>query len=366
MREPPPNCLLVAARDPGAANVLTGFLSSWDSDLAGGVRIWSMGKATPLFATLGLPITEFDEDVAFDDLAESWQAVGPAAVLTGSSHYTPFEAHLWTLSERDGIESLCWIDYWSHLGQRFRYGKPPRVVALDEGQAEQLTGHGFGRDRILVGGHPALRALARRSRVGRRPDRSDGPLRCLFVSERFHGDVSDGLIPDPGFDEVDSFRLVHEAALAEAHGGRKITLTVKFHPYEETERFRAVADRMPTDPRLELTFAPPAERLPALLPDQDLVFGMCSIGLIEALLLGLPAKSVQPNRRGPEMFPPAASGYVPGETDPARLVAQCRALIASEEKRRDLMILYRPFLDSIAREPTAVIEWVETNLKRPA
>ena len=366
MLEPVSSCLLVAARDPGAANVLTGFLSSWDSDLVGRVRVWSMGKATPLFAPLELPLTEFDESITFDDLAEHWRALGPAAVLTGSSHYTPFEAHLWTLSERDGIESLCWIDYWSHLGERFRYGRPPRVVALDEGQAEQLVRQGFDRDRIFVGGHPALRVLTRRGRVGRRNASPDQPLRCLFVSERFHGDVTDGLIPDPGFDEVDSFRLVHEATLAEARAGREITLTVKFHPYEEPERFRFAAGHLPTDPRLVLAFAPPAERLPDLLPDQDLVFGMCSIGLIEALLLGLPAKSVQPNRRGPDMFPPAASGYVPGEIDPAKLVVQCRALIASDKARRNLMNLYQPFLDSVSREPTAVVDWVETRLRRRA
>ena len=358
--------LLVAARDPGAANVLAGFLSSWQSDLLGNVHIWSMGKATPRFASLNLPLTVFDEDVSFEDLAEPWRALGPAAVLTGSSHYTPFEAHLWTLSERDGIESLCWIDYWSHLGERFRHGKPPRVVAIDESQAEQLTTQGFSREQILIGGHPALRALAQRGTPSERHSGPERPLRCLFVSERFHGDVSDGLIPNPGFDEVDSFRLVHEAALAEARAGQDIALTVKFHPYEQPERFREEALRLPTDARLTLGFAPPAERLTSLLPASDLVFGMCSIGLIEALLLGVPARSVQPNRRGVEMFPPAASGFVPSETNPARLVAQCRALFASREARRELLDLYRPFLDSVSVEPTAVVDWVESNLRRAA
>lgn len=361
-----PGCLLVAARDPGAANLLVGFLSNWDSDLAAGACIWSMGKATPLFARLDRPVTEFDEGVGLDELAGRWRALAPAAVLTGSSHYAPFEAHLWRLSERHGVEALCWIDYWSHLGERFRHGRPPRVAALDEGQAELLAGHGFERERILVGGHPALHALARQAGTRQPSATEDGPLRALFVSERFHGDVSEGLIPDPGFDELDAFRLVHGAALAEARAGRDISLTVKFHPYEDPTRVRAAAERLPGDPRLSLFFAPPEARLTDLLPASDLVFGMCSIGLIEALLMGVPVKSVQPKRRGAEMFPPAASGFLPSETDPARLLAQCRALIASSEARRAAADLCRPFIDSVSRAPTEVIAWAEASLRRAA
>lgn len=341
--------LLVAARDPGAANVLAGFLTSWNGLPRDRVKLWGMGKAIPLLKSLDLQLVEFDEDVTEPELAENWRNDPPAMLLTGSSHYTPFEAHLWNFARRDEIEALCWIDYWSHLGERFRFGKPPSVIALDEGQARALRETGFDRERIIVGGHPALKFIASQAQDRAAVPRPllGGALKCLFISERFHGDVSDGLIPYPGFDEFDSFKVVYEAATEAAEGGQTVDLTVKFHPYENPERFRSLAAELPFHSGVALSFRAQQDRLTDILPEYELAFGMCSIGLIEALFLGIPAKSVQPGRTGSDLFPPAASGFVPGPSEPAVLRADCVALMRSPEVRATLRSAYQPFLDSV-------------------
>jgi hypothetical protein len=358
-----------AARDPGAANVLACFLKRWTAAPAIARDHWTLPRATAVFGRAHISTREFPEDIAREVLERAWDQRPADALITGTSHYAPFEPVLWDIARRHNCPSLAIIDYWSNLDRRFATSRPDAVGAIDAGQAEELNALGFAPGQIIVAGQAWLSSL--REQLDAPHVESDGiaaqdqAVRVLFVSEPVAHDVAIGANPAWGFDEVDSFRLLHQAACQAVQAGRAVNLAVKFHPYENPAEFKKRTEALSAFPGVTVRFIDHGEAPHEWVRWADLVAGISSVLLLESMVLGKPVVSVQPGLLRENSFLASRRGYVRTFTDRAEGRTALTALMLSAGDRENLRAGHRPFLRTIAQDAISPIaDWIRKSLQQ--
>src|SRR5580692_8440183 len=138
--------LRFAARDPGGANVLVALA---DSRTFASLTIdgWILPRAERLKAAIPERITMFHESPSLELLEEEWRRCPADVLVTGTSHYAPFEQTLWNIARKRRVPSLGVLDQWMNLAPRFSLAKPDYVTALDTRQRSELIALGFSPDR---------------------------------------------------------------------------------------------------------------------------------------------------------------------------------------------------------------------------
>jgi len=349
-----------AARDPGGANVLASVAAELEGRGPFRFDVWTMPRATPVFARLGVPTREFPEDVGPPALRERWADPRPDALVTATSHYPGFEPPLWALARAEGCPSLAMLDSWVNLDQRFRDGRPDYVGYIDDAQADALRAMGFPDARLVHTGHPWLSAQVRASVPSpARPPAAD-PLHVLFVSEPIASDVAAGVNAPFGFDEFDAFALLHSVCAERARSGRRIALRVRFHPYEQPDAFLARAAGLLPVPGLSFSAVPGSEPAQHSLVEADLVTGIGSMMLLEAFVVGRPVVSLQPRTIRGDVFVGGQRGITPTIEDPSRAAETLGPLLDGLAARAELVHRQRAFLDAIRADLTsALVPWLE-------
>jgi hypothetical protein len=363
-----------AARDPGGANVLMGFLSRRQRDAAFTFDAWSLPPASPVFRGGGVEPREFADGPPADAIDRAWSDAPADVLITGTSHYAPFEAFLWRSARLRRCPSLAVNDAWANLAQRFSLEKPDYVGAVDAGQIPELIALGFDAGRVIATGHPWLaRLLERREQLLCEivPPERCGDVRVLFVSESITGDVAQGVNAPFGFDEFDAFMVLYRAACAAARAGRTVSLGVKFHPSEEPGAFLARLACLAHPPGLSIqTIARDAPPYPWVLWS-DLVAGIGSMLLLESIVLARPVVSLQPGLIREDTFIVGRRGLAPTLTDPAEGERILSELIETPAARLALLERERQFIDLIPADPVSPIaSWIRARLRddcqRPA
>jgi hypothetical protein len=346
----------IAARDPGGANVLAALLARHGAALR--FDAWSLPRATPVFARVGVAAREFPE--AFDQQAvrAAWMAAPADFLVTGTSHYDPFEPLLWALARETGAGSLAVVDGWANLALRFVAGKPDYVGAVDAGQMDELAAMGFSRERILLTGHPWLSLLvADRERIlaQTRPAATGPGLHVLFASEAVAADVAKGVNAPYGFDEFEAYAVVHRAAVRAASASCPMTLAVKFHPYEDSADFLRRRAALPGGEGLSLVTVEASALPHPWVLWADLVTGVTSMLLLEAIVLGRPVVSVQPGLAREDTFIASARGFAEALTDPGEAEDRLGVLMSSETTRAAVRAANAGFLSGLPEEGSATI-----------
>ena len=355
-----------AARDPGGANVLMGVLSRRQCDAPFTVDAWSLPQASPVFRRGGIEPREFTDGLHADAIDRAWSDQPADVLITGTSHYAPFEAFLWLSARRRHCPSLAVNDAWANLPQRFALEKPDYVGAVDAGQVPELVALGFEASRVITTGHPWLaRLLERREDVLREvvPPERDGDVRVLFVSESIAADVARGVNAPFGFDEFDAFRVLHAAAVSAAGAGLTVSLGVKFHPSEDPGAFLSRLSRLEQPRGLSIrTIAGDEPPYPWVLWS-DLVAGIGSMLLLESIVLARPVISLQPGLIREDTFIVGRRGLAPTLTDPVEGERIVSGLIAEPAARRALLERERRFVDMIPSDPgSPIADWIRAHV----
>ena len=343
----------IAARDPGAANLLAGLLresrltEDWECDL------WVTSTVLSYFDQAGLPVRVFEHPPSQQELLAEWSVSPVDALITGTSHYEPFDDLLWQAARVTGTPSLAVIDYWSNLERRFPTIRPDTIGVIDPAQEAEARSIGF--EDIVTTGHPSLAA------VQSEPPRAEGnSVSALFVSERIAGDVAEGVNDSYGFDETDSFRLVMAAAESAVAAGQPVELTVKFHPYNDADAFRDAVGASGFSDSVKLTWVEGRQPIAPLIKAADIVIGISSVALVEASLMGRAVVSVQPRLTRDNMFVPGQRGFADTLTDPVQAVACLSDLMRSPGARvaaREKLSGFRSSLNSPEGAP--VQSWLK-------
>jgi len=292
--------VVIVARDAGAAAALAPVARALIRDELVGVSIIAYGKAASVFETRGLPVLSFPEDPSGQQVESLLRRERAPVLLTGTSLQPRRDATFWQAGARLGIPTIALLDHWCNYAERFTDRRPfdclPKTIAvMDDAAVGELRRQGCPPERLLVTGQPHFDDLVRdssrlsRAEVRRELGVAEDRTLLVFASEpqaRFYGSTAD----DPtflGYTEHDSLAAVRDAAAAVIP---EALVIVKLHPLDEADSFAELADR---ESRLETRTirAYPTEHLVA---GADVVLGMTSVFLLEAVLTGAPTISVRP------------------------------------------------------------------------
>jgi hypothetical protein len=316
--------VLVHVEDPGAATLVAGLPAAL-ARRALACHLLAGGSAFRWLAARG----ERSHPVLPADSAAALLArLRPRVVAVGTAEDTGSLAHrLVDEAQRRGIVTVGLVDSGSNADRRFRGGgrtplahAPDWLAVPDESTRDRFVALGHPAARIAVAGNPRHEAILRRARRLARGDRAvrrrrllpSAPARSRIVV--FASEVSAGLDP-AGYARTDEYTLTGRGGATErthvvleevldALAGRRppAYLVVRLHPKERPEAFAWAGAEVGClhsggDPL-------------ALLSVADLVLGMTSALLSEAVLLGQPALSILPREREREWMPPMA-GSIP-------------------------------------------------------
>jgi hypothetical protein len=218
----------------------------------------------------------------------------------------------WTLSLKCGVPSIAYMDCWYAYRQRFFLPDEVTIPVLPDtiGVVDSIAGNemirlGFPEDRIKILGSPLYALLREKAGPADGDAKKNGKNHfgipqdhfvLLFVSQEFEGHF--GSVEEWGFTEITVFRDILECLKTLAPGFKnKLILNVLLHPEEEGRELMALSQNQ-SDVRIKFYKGESHKHIIA----SDLVSGMFSILLSEAVILGRPVMSLQPNLKREDML----------------------------------------------------------------
>ena len=322
---PPDADFLIHVEDPGAANFVGGLPAALE-ELGLTARVVAEGKALGHLRRLGVA---FETPVPSATAKDMIDAADPRGVVAGTStNPRSLGLSLMDHGRRRGLVTVGMVDGPASPRWRFRGESddplahaPDHIFVPDAGIADAYVELGMARDRVKVCGHPGFDTVRRqrellitegRENVRRRlwpelhPER---PL-AMFVSELSDGGFepeqfrrsSDYTLSGWGGSDARTDIAIEEFLDAVAASGVTPLLVLRLHPKETDGAEPAHASRFDLVSRAE----PPLEAVFAA----DAVFGMTSVLLLEAALLGRPVVSIVPRAVEKAWLPADASAYL--------------------------------------------------------
>lgn len=208
------------------------------------------------------------------------------------------EKYLWWQAKQRGISSLAFLDQWQNYSLRFSGVAedeklaylPDFINCIDEVGEAEMVGEGFDRKRLIKLGQPYLSSLKKlaagidRREIRRRLHISPSRHIVLFVSEA----IREHFGRKRGYDQYDALNMLIEYLESSNPGS---ILLLRLHPKDQPDSYNQMVEKSHLDVRIVSDNFSPLESL--LLADK--VYGMSSIMLVEAFLLGLAVASIQPN-----------------------------------------------------------------------
>lgn len=348
--------ILLFARDPGGANAI----SPLDSKLrARGYEVLLYGKDAALAQYRNSGLTGRDlaleaPVVSVDAYRSFLQSVQPDFILTGTGSDDFAEKFFWQAAEQLKIPCFAILDHWFNYGIRFspyklveqdRYEQdrrhpylPTRILVMDEAVREAMLAEGFTPDRIRVAGQPhfdALREQAERFGPQTRHDYrqqyalTERDFLLAFISENItEPEKGDDLSKYYwGYTERSVFRNLMTALRPLAdQGDRRVHVVVKPHPNETWDAYSELIAEL-AGGKLTASIDKAVHPV-ALCKAADLICGMSSMVLVEAVILGLQVLSVQIGLVREDPFILSRKGILSSILDPAELRQELAARLS--------------------------------------
>lgn len=355
--------VLAANHDPGGANALAPVLRRLHDEGLVEVVALAYGYGAEAFARHGLatlPPQSFG--VATDGpeaAARLLDRARPDLVLTGTSEVPSLEKPLWAAARRARIPALAILDYWSNYVERFAgpggslapEHLPDAIAIMDEIARDEMTAVGFPAGRLHVTGSPHLEEVAslpagaaeRAARLRADLGVAAGAHLVVFASEanaRLCGvDASSPRFM--GFTERTALEELLGAL--EALAPRRPLaphVVVKLHPKESPAEYAWLESRGCPFPLRCVGDVDPR----TLILAADLVAGMTSMFLLEAVLLGKPVLSLQPGRLRDDVLISNRAGASVPVYEPGGAAAALEGLLFDAALRARLRVAARRLL----------------------
>ncbi len=309
--------ILLFSRDPGGANTvipLVGTLSGRGYE----VRLFGKDTALKKYSKAGLngiDIMGFVNEITQDSIEEFLLSENPDFIITGTSASDFTEKHLWKTSEKLNIPSFAILDQWINYGIRFsRYSTteieeyreaksheylPTKILVMDEFAKGETIKDGIEPSRILVTGQPYFETLLKEKekitssqidKIKRKLNLNlkDDDFIITFASEPVSIDYAN--TDYWGFTEKTIFaELVAGVNKISAGLEKRIAIIIRPHPREKEDNFNEIICNL--DERINIVIDRNSSSI-ELISLSDIVAGMSSMFLIEALILGKPVLSI--------------------------------------------------------------------------
>lgn len=335
--------ILLLACDPGGANTVASLMKTL-KDL--GYRATLFGKNAALnryevLGVLGENLEKFVFTQDFNSVLNFIRAQRPDIVVTGTSAEDFTEKYTWKSCESLNIPSIAILDQWVNYGIRFSryklselesYNKnpehdflPSKVCVMDDFARQKMIKVGIDAQKIVVTGQPYFDWLTQN--VAAVPQKTSSVLKTvLFLSEPISQNCENYL----GYDEKTIFdQLIKVLQQISLKNSIKINLIIKTHPREKSDYFEHFIRANP-DKNLSLNLITQAN-LYELFPKVDLVCGMYSMALLEAVILKKNVISIQIGLKRESPFILDVLGVLKSMKTSSDLYAQTQSILIDKK-----------------------------------
>lgn len=307
--------VLAFAREAGGAAAIAPVCEAMINK---GWEVLLLGKdySLPVFKRHGLKTINFPRfDVSLLEKLIKRKFKRMPDVIFTSAASLPFldmtERYLWKWGQRRGIPAIGLLDQWQNYAARFSgAGKnsrlaylPDYIFAMDRTARKGMIKEGIPSCRIRITGQPAFEAAARQYRslrfksscLKKRLSIPRGYTVVTFVSEAFKKDFKGKL----GYDEQSTLTFTGGVLNdLSRRTGAGIFLLVKLHPANSSGDFKWVSSAWGSIAKKVVSGELTSTQAIAV---SDVVVGMSSAMLIEALLAGKPVVSLELNSSGSQL-----------------------------------------------------------------
>ncbi len=343
--------ILLLARDPGGANTIFPLVEPLR---AKGYKIKLFGKDTALeiyekFGFYAEDIVEYMETLDIRHCKDFLRLQEPDFIITGTSGDDFTERYMWAAADELGIPSLAIIDQWMNSGIRFsaysgyeqdKYWQSPqakylplRILAIDAELKQQLINEGIPADKILISGHPYFQVIDTYRKSIKTDEifksRQELGLVNEFMISFISEPISQHYPPDSnsywGYDEKTILaQLLNSLEKSIPYIEKEIHLFIKPHPRENMENYNWITTRSKSAIKLKLIEDYDNWKL---LQASDLVCGMSSMLLLEAVLLRKPVLSIQIGLQREDPFVLSSRKIMPSILEEDQLSRQLKPII---------------------------------------
>lgn len=293
---------LFLAGDPGGASALLPVIKAWHQKKT----ILAYRQAVDLFQRADLVVERLDETNALSRDAEALlEKMQPGFVCAATSvNGVDWERHFFVASRKLGIPSVAVLDYWSNYTARFTVthsldALPDVISIMDERARTEMVANGFPAERLSITGQPVLDDVRRwhaglsedsRQRFRAQLGLAEDTRAFLFISQPLREmRRATGNDAGPSDDEFASLQKFAQAVAHEPETSK--LLLIKMHPREAADKYQYLFPNFSCPVRV----AEPQHHRWELCIAADAIFGMNSMLLEEALVMGCPVQRIQPD-----------------------------------------------------------------------
>jgi hypothetical protein len=340
----------------GGFNSLKPLIDRWDQDFP--LVITGRRQVCEHLQKRGVPVSNYDELGIENPMNSSdWQwftRIAPGLVITDTINLSRVRdgaecRYFWSAARHFGVPSIAYVDCWWGYDERFLLpgeASPPIlpgcIAVIDEIAKQEMASRGYPEQKLWVSGSPWFQHLSTLARqyddIEKKKMKTSFGIAgekfvILFVSQPL--EKTFGSEEVWGFTEITTFTALL-AAIADLpfHLKEKIAVVILVHPEEDIDRLAPIAVRCKET--IDIHFLRDNNPIDAVLM-ADLVTGMYSILLAEAVILRRPVISIQLNLQREEVLVTNTIGASVSINKQEELFEQLSMAVSSSQHRKQLL-----------------------------
>lgn len=302
--------IIFFARDPGGANVILPVYEKTKTQFE--TLVYAKDFALSKMRAEGIPVIDIEQEcqsTKLEAVCGFLKRIAPDVIVTGTSLDDFTERYIWKAAEGLHIKSFAILDQWMNLGIRFSgytYEQeelyeschehcylPYRILVMDELAKTLIMKDGIDETRIVITGQPHFESVHAKYRQAQ-PAYDGEYWNIVFVSEPISNDY-DGNEKEKlywGYNEKTIFYRLYNCLTKMADSlPKKIRIVIRPHPREDINNWNEVIQTLSCESiMLELDAQNDSF---SILKSADIVCGMSSMFLLEAVICEKPILSIE-------------------------------------------------------------------------
>jgi len=338
--------------EPGGSNCIVPLVNPLK---ARGFNVSLFGKDMALekYINAGLPglnLINFTNSTDIKNIEMFLEKENPDFIITGTSGNDFTERFIWKSAENLGINSFAIIDQWINYGIRFsKYGLseitaykndkthpyiPTKILLMDKYAKKEAIEDGLPPSRLIITGNPYFENLLdniekitieKIKKLRHTLGIEEHDFLITYASEPVSNDYNSNYW---GFTEKTIFREIREVLYETCNElNKKIKLIIRPHPREPVDNHSEFISEYHNISIIVDKSINPYE----LIMASNLIFGMSSMFLIEAVILNKPVLSIMIGLKRENPFILHRRKIVKSILDKKTLLNQLKSIIIGHE-----------------------------------